>query len=75
MRKIDKSGPIDARVPANVALIEQGCKGDQEMEPYAVYLLGRYRAGESVEQLVVAEGIPRKRIIMRLRVAEKYVQA
>jgi hypothetical protein len=42
------------------------------MEPYAVYLLGRYRAGETVEQLVVAEAIPRKRIIMRLRMAEKY---
>ena len=45
------------------------------MEPYAVYLLGRYRSGETVEQLVVAEGISRKRIIMRLRVAAKHVQA
>ena len=75
MHKIDKSGPIDAIVPPNVALIEEGGRGDQAMEPYAVYLLGRYRAGESLEQLVVAEGIPRKRIIMRLRVAAKHVQA
>jgi hypothetical protein len=45
------------------------------MEPYAVYLLGRYWAGETVEQLVAAEGIPRKRIIMRLRMAAKHVQA
>lgn len=45
------------------------------MEPYAVYLLGRYTAGESVEQLVAMEGIPRERIIMRLRMATKHVHA
>jgi hypothetical protein len=44
------------------------------MEPYAVYLLGRYRAGESVEQLVATEAVPRERIVMRLKVAAKYLQ-
>jgi len=72
---IDGGGPTDARVLLNVALIEQGTRGDQQMESYAVYILGRYRAGETVDQLVAAEGIPRKRLIMRLRVAAKHVQA
>ncbi len=42
------------------------------MEPYAVYLLRRFNAGESVEQLAASEGIPRDRILMRLSAALHY---
>ncbi len=42
------------------------------MEPYAVYLLRRFNAGESVEQLAATEGIPRDRILMRLSAALHY---
>jgi len=43
------------------------------MEPYAVYLLRRFNAGESVDQLVATEGIRRDRVIARLRAALGYV--
>ncbi len=39
------------------------------MKPYAVYLLERFRAGETVEELAVNEGIPVDRIQIRLDAA------
>jgi hypothetical protein len=42
------------------------------MEPYAVHLLRRYEAGETIEQLAVNEGIPPERILMRLNAAFLY---
>jgi hypothetical protein len=44
------------------------------MEPYAVSLLRRFNAGESVDELVATEGIPRERIVMRLRAATEFVR-
>jgi hypothetical protein len=44
------------------------------MEPYAVHLLRRLKAGESVDQLVVSEGIQRERIVTRLRAALRYAE-
>ncbi len=45
------------------------------MEPYAVHLLRRFKAGETVEQLAASEGIPRDRIIIRLAAARGYERA
>ncbi len=45
------------------------------MEPYAVHLLCRFKAGETVEQLVVNEGVPPERIIIRLKAARNYERA
>ena len=45
------------------------------MEPYALYLLRRFRSGESVGQLVSSEGIPRDRIIVRLLAAGRHQRA
>jgi hypothetical protein len=45
------------------------------MEPDALYLLRRFRAGESVGRLVSTEGIARERILVRLRVARRYERA
>ena len=45
------------------------------MEPYAVYLLRRFKAGETVEQLVASEGIRRDRIAARLLAAQRYERA
>ena len=44
------------------------------MEPYAVYLLHRFNAGESIDQLVATEGIQRDRIVMRLRAALRHAK-
>jgi hypothetical protein len=45
------------------------------MEPYAVQLLRRFRAGETLEQLVATEGIRRERILIRLEAARRYERA
>ncbi len=45
------------------------------MESYASGLLRRYRAGESLERLVATEGIPRERIIVRLKAAWRFERA
>ncbi len=42
------------------------------MKPYAVYLLERFLAGESVEQLAATEGIPLERIQSRLDAAVRF---
>jgi hypothetical protein len=42
------------------------------MEPYAGYLLRRFRAGESLEQLEASEAIPRERITVRLKAALRH---
>lgn len=42
------------------------------MKPYAVYLLERFEAGETAEELAVREGIPLERIQMRLHTAAEY---
>lgn len=47
--------------------------GETEMKPYAVYLLERFQAGESVQELSVREGIPLERIRMRLVAASDFV--
>lgn len=44
------------------------------MKPYAIYLLARFKAGESAEQLAVREHIPIDRIKMRLAAAAKVEQ-
>ncbi len=44
------------------------------MKPYAVYLLERFQAGESVEELSVREGIPVERIRTRLAAASDFVR-
>ncbi len=44
------------------------------MEPYAVYLLRRFHAGETIDQLVATEGIQRERIARRLRAALRYAK-
>ncbi len=43
------------------------------MEPYAVYLLRRLYAGESIDELGASESIERRRIVARLRAAVRYV--
>ncbi len=45
------------------------------MEPYALYLLRRFDAGESLEELVRTEGIQRERILIRLRAALQYAKS
>lgn len=42
------------------------------MKPYAVYLLDRYRAGETAEQLALKEHIPVERIMIRLAAAVEF---
>ena len=42
------------------------------MKPYAVYLLERFKAGETPEELARAEGIPLDRIKMRLTAAAEF---
>lgn len=42
------------------------------MEPYAIQLLRRFKAGETLEQLVASEGIPRERIVVRLEAARNF---
>lgn len=42
------------------------------MKPYAIYLLERFRAGESEEQLAVKERISIERIRMRLAAAVEF---
>jgi hypothetical protein len=44
------------------------------MKPYAVYLLERFQAGESVEELSVRECIPAERIRMRLAAASNLMR-
>jgi hypothetical protein len=44
------------------------------MKPYAVHLLERFEAGETVEELAVKEGIPTDRIRMRLAAAAELVR-
>ena len=39
-------------------------------QPYAVSLLRRFKAGETVAELAAAEGIPIDRIAMRVRAAQ-----
>ena len=39
------------------------------MKPYAIYLLDRFRAGETASDLAAREGIPLDRIRMRLDAA------
>ena len=45
------------------------------MATYAGYLLRRFNTGESVAELIASEGVPRERIIMRLKAAFRYEQA
>ena len=42
------------------------------MKPYAVYLLERFEAGETVEDLALNEGIPVDRIRIRLAAAAEF---
>lgn len=42
------------------------------MQPYAVYLLERFRAGETAEDLAASEGIPLDRIQIRLDAAMEF---
>ena len=42
------------------------------MKPYAVYLLERFQAGESAEELARTEGIPLDRIRTRLTAAAAF---
>jgi len=44
------------------------------MKPYAVYLLERYKAGETPEELALREGIPVERVRMRLAAAAEFVR-
>ncbi len=44
------------------------------MKPYALCLLERFEAGETVEELAEREGIPKERIQMRLAAAAEYVR-
>ena len=44
------------------------------MKPYAVHLLERFEAGETVEELAVKEGIPIDRIRVRLAAAAEFVR-
>ena len=44
------------------------------MEPYALILLRRFKAGESAEEIATAEGIPVERIEMRLAAAAAFEQ-
>jgi len=39
------------------------------MKPYAIYLLERFRAGETASELAAREGIPLDRIQIRLNAA------
>lgn len=43
------------------------------MKPYAIHLLERFLAGETVEQLGMREGIPVERITARLLAATRFV--
>ncbi len=43
------------------------------MKPYALYLLERFEAGESAEELATSEGILIERIRMRLAAAREFV--
>ena len=45
-----------------------------DMKPYAVYLLERFKAGETPEELALREGIPIERITIRLAVAAEFVR-
>lgn len=45
------------------------------MKPYAVHLLERFEAGETVEDLANREGIPVERIRRRLTAAAEYQRA
>ena len=42
------------------------------MKPYAVYLLERFEAGETAEELALSEGITLDRIQMRLAAAAEF---
>jgi hypothetical protein len=42
------------------------------MKPYAIYLLARFKAGETAEELALREGIPVERIRMRLAAAARF---
>jgi hypothetical protein len=42
------------------------------MKPYAVYLLERFQAGETAEELALSEGIPLDRIVKRLAAALEF---
>ena len=44
------------------------------MKPYAVYLLERFLAGETAEELALKEGIPVKRIRTRLAAAATFLR-
>jgi hypothetical protein len=43
-----------------------------DMKPYAVYLLERFEAGETAEELALSEGIPLERIRIRLAAAAEF---
>ena len=42
------------------------------MKPYAVYLLERFKAGETAEELALSESIPVERISARLAAAAEF---
>ena len=44
------------------------------MKAYAFYLLDRFRAGETLEDLAAREGIPADRIQVRLEAAARFLQ-
>ncbi len=44
------------------------------IEPFALLLYRRHRAGESVAELAAAFGIPEDRVSMRLRVAAAHAE-
>lgn len=59
---------------ARMHLLQVGneLQGGKMMRPYALCLLRRFKAGESVEQLAAVEGIPVERISMRLAAAAEF---
>jgi hypothetical protein len=42
------------------------------MKPYPIYLLERFKAGETAEELALSEGIPIERIRVRLAAAARF---
>jgi hypothetical protein len=52
--------------------MQEQAQGQADMKPYAVYLLERYTAGETAEELARKECIPIERIRIRLAAAVEF---
>lgn len=48
--------------------------GNRRYQTYAVYLLERFKAGDTPEELALSEGIPVERITLRLAVAAEFAR-